>query len=141
MANPYLVIHGAGMQMRGKSQIDVFGPLTLPEYDAHIRDFAAEVGVEVDIYLSNAEGDVIDRLYRAHDEDCPGAIINPAGYTVGYPALYAAITQVRFPVYEVHMSNPAARGRVSEVAGAATGVITGFGIRGYLLALRGLTES
>ena len=141
MANPYLVIHGAGMQMRGKSQIDVFGPLTLPVYDAHIRDFAAEVGGDVDIYLSNAEGDVIDRLYRAHDEDCPGAIINPAGYTVGYPALYAAITQVRFPVYEVHMSNPAARGRVSEVAGAATGVITGFGIRGYLLALRGLTES
>lgn len=141
MAKPYLVIHGAGMQMRGKSQIEVFGPLTLPEYDAHIRDYAAGIGVEVDIYLSNSEGDVIDRLYRAHDEGCPGAMINPAGYTVGYPALCAAIIQVNFPVYEVHMSNPANRGRISEIAGAATGVITGFGIRGYLLALRGLAES
>ena len=140
MSHPYLIIHGAGMQMRGKSQLEIFGPLTLPEYDVHIQDYAQQLGVEVDIFMSNSEGDVIDRLYRAHDDDCPGAVINPAGYMNGYPALCAAISQVSFPVYEVHMSNPAARGRVSEIATAATGVITGFGIRGYLLALQGLSS-
>ena len=56
----------------------------------------------------------------------------------GYPALVAAIGQVSFPVWELHLSNPARRGRVSEVAGAAQGVITGFGIHGYELALRGI---
>ena len=139
MSQPYLVIHGAGMEMRGKSQLEIFGSMTLPEYDKHIRQYASELGVKVEIFHSNSEGVVIDRLYQAHDAGCPGAIINPAGYTVGYPALCAAITQVAFPVYELHMSNPAARGRVSEIAAAAKGVVTGFGIRGYLLALQGLT--
>ncbi len=105
-----LVIHGAGMQMRGKSGIETFGPMTLPQYDEKIRAFAAELGVEVEIFSSNSEGAIIDRLYAAHDAGFDGAIINPAGFTRGYPALNAAISQVKFPVVEVHISNPARRG-------------------------------
>ena len=67
-----------------------------------------------------------------------GAIINPAGYTVGHPALYAAIAQVSFPVWELHISNPAKRGRISEVAAVTQGVLTGFGIYGYYLAMQGV---
>ena len=141
MSQPYLVIHGAGMEMRGKSQIEVFGAMTLAEYDEHILRYAADLEVAVEIFHSNSEGAVIDRLYEAHDKNCPGAVINPAGFTVGYPALCAAIVQVAFPVFELHMSNPAARGRVSEIAAAVKGVISGFGIRGYQLALQGLKES
>ena len=134
-----LVIHGAGMSMRGKAQVDVFGPMTLPEYDDTIRKYAAALGVEVEIFHSNAEGQVIDRLYAAHDDPAiAGAVINPAGFTRGYPALVAAIGSVRFPTIEVHMSNPARRGTASEVATAARGAVTGFGIAGYDLALRGL---
>ena len=135
-----LVIHGAGMNMRGKSQIDVFGPMTLPDYDQHIRRYASELAVEVEIFHSNIEGEVINKLYAAHDGGVDAAIINPAGYTTGHPALAAAIGQVRFPVYELHISNPARRGRVSEVAPACRGVLTGFGILGYYLALRGIRE-
>ena len=135
-----LVIHGAGMNMRGKSQIDVFGPMTLPEYDQHIRRYASELGVEVEIFHSNIEGEVINKLYAAHDGGVDAAIINPAGYTTGHPALAAAIGQVRFPVFELHISNPARRGRVSEIAPACRGVLTGFGIFGYYLALRGVRE-
>lgn len=136
----YLIIHGAGMEMRGKAQIDVFGPMTLPEYDEHIRAYAEALGLSIEIFATNSEGALIDRLYQAHADECPGAIINPAGFTVGYPALCAAIAQVSFPVYELHMSNPAARGRLSEVGAVATGVITGFGIEGYRLALAGLSS-
>ena len=136
-----LVIHGAGMNMRGKSQIDVFGPMTLAEYDQHIRRYASELGVEVEIFHSNIEGEVINKLYAAHDGGVDAAIINPAGYTTGHPALAAAIGQVRFPVFELHISNPARRGRVSEIAPACRGVLTGFGILGYFLALRGIKES
>ena len=136
----FLVIHGAGMNMRGKSQIDVFGPMTLPEYDQHIRRYASELGVEVEIFHSNIEGEVINKLYAAHDGGVDAAIINPAGYTTGHPALAAAIGQVRFPVFELHISNPARRGRVSEIAPACRGVLTGFGIFGYYLALRGVRE-
>jgi 3-dehydroquinate dehydratase-2 len=134
-----LVIHGAGMSMRGKAQVDVFGPMTLPEYDAAIRGYATALGMEVEIYHSNLEGEVINRLYAAHDDTTiDAAIINPDGFTRGYPALVAAIGRVRYPTIEVHMSNPARRGTSSDVATASRGTVTGFGIVGYELALRGL---
>jgi len=136
-----LVIHGAGMNMRGKAQIDVFGTMKLPEYDRHIRKYASELGIKVEIFHSNIEGEVINRFYAAHDGGVDGAIINPAGFTTGHPALGAAIVQVKFPTIELHISNPARRGRVSEIATTTRGVVTGFGIFGYYLALRGIREN
>ncbi|MBI3918193.1 MAG: type II 3-dehydroquinate dehydratase [Betaproteobacteria bacterium] len=135
-----LIVHGAGMNMRGKVQTEIFGPMTLPEYDEHIRKYAGELGIEVDIFHSNVEGEVINRFYAAHDRGAHAAIINPAGFTRGYPALAAAIAQVKFPTIELHISNPARRGGVSEIAPVCRGVITGFGIFGYYLALRGLRD-
>lgn len=135
-----LVIHGAGMNMRGKSQVEIFGPMTLPEYDDRIRGFAERLGVEVEIFHSNIEGEVINRLYAAHDQGFTGAIINPAGFTRGYPALVAAIGNVGFPTIEVHISNPARRGTASDVAASCLGTVSGFGIAGYALALRGLRD-
>jgi 3-dehydroquinate dehydratase II len=135
-----LVIHGAGMNMRGKVQVDVFGAMTLPQYDEHIRRYARELGLDVEIFHSNIEGEVIDRLYDAHERDVDGAIINPAGYTTGHPALGAAIAQVKYPTIELHVSNPARRGAVSDIARVARGTIAGFGVFGYYMALRGLQD-
>jgi 3-dehydroquinate dehydratase-2 len=136
-----LVIHGAGMNMRGKVQTEIFGPMTLPQYDEHIRGYAAELGVEAEICHSNIEGEVINRLYAANDQGFDAAIFNPAGFSRGYPALVAAISQVKFPVIELHMSNPVRRGPVSETATVSQGMVTGFGILGYYLGLRGLRDT
>jgi 3-dehydroquinate dehydratase II len=140
MSMKILVIHGAGMNMRGKVQTEVFGTLTLPEYDVKIRAYAAALGMQVEIFHSNIEGEVINRLYAAHDERIDAAIINPDGFTRGYPALVTAIGRVTFPTIEVHISNPARRGTHSDIATASHGCIAGFGIVGYDLALRGLKE-
>jgi len=136
-----LVIHGAGMNMRGKVQTEIFGPMTLPEYDERIRGYANELGVEIEIFHSNIEGEVINRLYTANDQGFDAAIFNPAGFARGYPALVAAISQVKFPTIELHMSNPVRRGPVSETATVSQGMITGFGIVGYYLGLRGLRDT
>ena len=133
-----LIIHGAGMNMRGKVQTEIFGTMTLPEYDAHIRKYAEELGVEIDIFHSNIEGEVVNRLYAANDQGFDAAIFNPAGFSRGYPALVAAIGQVKFPTIEVHISNPVRRGPVSDTATVSRGMVTGFGVEGYYLALRGL---
>lgn len=138
MSKSILVIHGAGMNMRGIAQVEIFGPLTMPEYNQAITQFAADAGVELEIFHSNIEGEVVNKLYAAHDAGIDGAIINPAGFTTGYPSLCAAITQVSFPVYELHMTNPAVRGRISDVGRVTKGVVSGFGIQGYRLALDGL---
>jgi 3-dehydroquinate dehydratase-2 len=135
-----LIVHGAGMNMRGKTQIEIFGPMTLPEYDQHIRRYASELGMEVEILHSNIEGEVVNKFYEAHERGIDAAIINPAGYTTGYPALMAAISQVRFPTIELHISNPARRGRESEIARVSRGSVTGFGVFGYYIALRGIAE-
>ena len=135
-----LVIHGAGMNMRGKVQIDVFGPMTLPEYDQHIRKYAAELKIDIEIFHSNIEGEVINKLYEAHESGVDAAIINPAGYTTGHPALVAAISQVKFPTVELHVSNPARRGATSDIARACRGAIAGFGVFGYYMALRGVLD-
>jgi 3-dehydroquinate dehydratase-2 len=128
------------MNMRGKVQTDIFGTMTLPEYDEHIRKYAAELGLEVEIFHSNIEGEVINKFYEAHERGVAAALINPAGYTTGHPALVAAIAQVGFPTIEVHISNPARRGGVSDIARACRGTVTGFGIFGYYMALRGVCD-
>ena len=135
-----LVIHGAGMNMRGKIQTEIFGPMTLPEYDERIRGYAAELGIEIEIFHSNIEGEVINKLYDANDRGFDAALFNPAGFSSGYPALVAAIAQVGFPTIEVHISNPVRRGPVSETAKVSHGIVTGFGVAGYYLALRGLKD-
>src|ERR1700726_2563545 len=93
-----LIVHGAGMNMRGKVQTEIFGTMTLPEYDRHIGAYAADLGLEIDIFHSNIEGEVVNRLYAANDQGFDGALVNPAGFSRGYPALTAAISQVTFPV-------------------------------------------
>ena len=132
-----LIVHGAGMNMRGKVQTEIFGTMTLPEYDTHIRKYASDLGVEIDIFHSNIEGEVVNRLYAAN-EAFDGAIFNPAGFSRGYPALIAAIGQVKFPTIEVHISNPVRRGPVSDTASVSRGIVAGFGVEGYYLALRGV---
>ena len=132
-----LVVHGLGMNMRGKVLLERFGPSVLADYERKIAEFASDLGVDVETFASNIEGEVIDRFYEAHDGDIDAAVVNPAGYMMGYPGLVAAIGQVRFPTIEVHVSNPASRGAVSEIATACRGVVTGFGIFGYYLALMG----
>jgi 3-dehydroquinate dehydratase-2 len=135
-----LIIHGAGLNMRGKVQTEIFGPMTLPEYDERIRGYASELGVEIEIFHSNIEGEVINKLYEANDRGFDAALFNPAGFSRGYPALVAAISQVKFPTIELHISNPVRRGPLSDTAPVSQGMLTGFGIAGYSLALRGLRD-
>src|SRR5436190_2045760 len=135
-----LVIHGAGMNMRGKVQTEIFGPMTLPEYDQRIRGYAAELGLQVVIIHHNIDGEIVNQLYDAADRGIDAAIFNPAACGSGYPALVAAISQVKFPTIEVHISNPIRRGPASETARVSHGIVAGFGLTGYYLALRGVRD-
>ena len=135
-----LVIHGAGMNMRGKVQLEIFGPMTLPEYDERIRGYGKELGVDVEIFHSNVEGEIVNRLYAANDQGFDAAIFNPAAFGTGYPALVAALSQVKYQTTEVHISNPIRRGPASQTAAVSQSVVAGFGIAGYALALRGVRD-
>jgi 3-dehydroquinate dehydratase-2 len=135
-----LVIHGKGMEMRGKEKIEIFGTMTLPEYDEQIRKYAHELGIEVEIFHSNFEQEVVSKIEASPKNGADAIVINPAGYTTGHPALAAALAESRVPTVEVHVSNPARRGAVSEIARSTRCALAGYGVFGYYLALRGLLE-
>jgi 3-dehydroquinate dehydratase II len=130
-----LVIQGAGMNMRGKAEVEIFGPMTLEQLNNQIRGYAQELGVEVEFFHSNVEGEVCEALYAAHDGDVDVALINPAAYMRTTGPLPNAIHQVRFPVIEVHVSNPVSRGMASNILPMCKGSVTGFGPLSYKFAL------
>ena len=100
-----------------------------------MRGYAATLEIEVEPFHSNIEGEVATALYDAHDRDFDAAVINPAGFTTSASVLRNAINQVGFPVIEVHFTNPAVRGTVSNVLPVCKGSVYGFGVYGYYLAL------
>ena len=69
------------MNMRGKVQLETFGPMTLDELNEQILGYAEGLGMDIELMHSNIEGEVVNALYDAHDRDFDAALINPAGYT------------------------------------------------------------
>lgn len=131
-----LVIQGAGMNLRGKVQVEIFGTDTLEQINEQIRGYAASLGVEVKIVHSNIEGELVNALGDAWEDGYDACLINPAGFTAVNGPLRGAIQQIPMPVIEVHASNPTARGAVSAVLPVSKGCVYGFGVYGYYLALQ-----
>ena len=87
-----LVIQGAGMNMRGKVQVEIFGPNTLEQMNEQIRSYGESLGVDVKIVHSNVEGEVVNALYDAWEDGYDACLINPAGYTTVNGPLRGAIS-------------------------------------------------
>ena len=135
-----LVIQGAGMNMRGRAQIEIFGTTTLDEINEAVRRYAEELGVEVEIFHSNIEGEVVNALYAAHDGDVDAAVINPSGYTTGTGRSADGHNPGPLSCYRSPRVKPSARGVVSKVQPVCRGLVYGFGVFGYYLALRGAKD-
>ncbi len=137
-----LVIHGPNLNRLGRREPDIYGRHTLEDIDAEIIAAGKDSGVDVQIFQSNHEGELVDRIQQAAEE-VDGLIINPAAYTHTSVALRDALQMLAIPVIEVHLSNIYRREAFrhhSMTAAAATGQITGLGKNGYLLALEALVR-
>jgi 3-dehydroquinate dehydratase-2 len=137
-----LVLNGPNLNLLGKREPEIYGPLTLAQINRKIQQLAAELAVEVEIRQSNSEGELITWVQEA-PKQFGAIVINPAAYTHSSVALRDAITAAGIPTIEVHISNIYKREafrRRSYVAAAAVGQITGFGVQSYLLGLRAAVE-
>lgn len=135
-----LVIHGAGMERRGIDNIEIFGTMTMAQYGAAIERFATELAVNVEVFHAPDVDGLLARLKPGGGAAVNGVLINPASLTVGHPQVAEALRAMGLPVFEVHVSNPAARGIVSSIAPGATGAVTGFGVGSYRVAMQGLRD-
>ena len=136
-----LVLHGPNLNLLGTREPGVYGRLTLPEVDRLIREHGRRRGVRVECRQSNAEGELIGWLQGAEREGFAGVILNPGAFTHYSIALRDAVSAIRVPVVEVHLSNIHAREefrRHSVIAAVARGQIAGFGPQSYLLGLDAL---
>ncbi|HET6645463.1 MAG TPA: type II 3-dehydroquinate dehydratase [Fimbriimonadales bacterium] len=144
MAEPkrILVLHGPNMNLLGFREMNVYGAKPLEEMDADIKKRAESLNMEVRTLQSNSEGQIIDAIHE-HRSWASGIVINPGGLTHYSISLRDALTAVRLPVVEVHISNIFAREefrKQSVISPVCVGVISGFGGFGYELALNAIND-
>ena len=136
-----LVINGPNLNMLGRRDPRHYGGTTLSEIERTLQDKAGDLGLSVDLFQSNHEGAIIDRIQSS--SDASGIIINAGALTHYGLSLRDALVDAGLPVVEVHLSNIHAREefrRHSVVAPIAVGQIAGLGWRGYLYALEFLAH-
>lgn len=135
-----LVINGPNLNLLGTREPGVYGSTTLKDINARLEAVALELGVEVDFFQSNHEGELVDKIQEARDS-ADGVLINPGAYTHTSIAMRDGFASVLVPFVEVHLSNVHAREefrRRSYFSDLALGTVVGFGPNSYELGLRGL---
>jgi 3-dehydroquinate dehydratase-2 len=138
-----VVVNGPNLNLLGKREPHIYGTRSLDDLNTAVRDKASKLGVEVSLFQSNHEGEIIDFLQK----EAPGSagiVINPGAFSHYSLAIYDCLQALEVPVVEVHLSNIHAREEFrskSVTARAARGVITGLGFAGYDLALEYLMQA
>ena len=130
------IINGPNLASLGMREPEIYGCRSFESYLEDLRHLYPDA--TIDYYQSNHEGELIDALYRAEQVGASGVVLNAGGYTHTSVALLDAIRAVSIPVVEVHISSIFAREdyrRHSVIAPACRGMISGFGLESYRLAL------
>jgi 3-dehydroquinate dehydratase-2 len=137
------VVNGPNLNLLGRREPALYGSATLADAEARLRTVADELAVELRFAQHNGEGELIDTIHALAGV-AVGVVINAGAYSHSSLALRDALAGVGLPFVEVHVTNVYAREperRHSMLAAAAVGVVCGFGIFGYEMALRGLVRA
>ncbi|MFI0399157.1 MAG: type II 3-dehydroquinate dehydratase [Thiolinea sp.] len=142
-----LVLNGPNLNLLGQREPTQYGYTTLADVEKLCADTAKRLGFEVKCLQSNHEGVLLDAIHEAgrgvKDGSVLGVVMNPGAYTHTSIALHDAIKGAEVPLIEVHISNVHAREEFrhhSYVSPAAAGIVVGFGVDGYVLAIEGLVR-
>jgi len=139
MAQSILVLHGPNLNLLGTREPGIYGSLTLAQINDNLVALAGELGVGLQHWQGNHEGDLVDRIQAARQDGTDFIVINAAAYTHTSVAVRDALAAVSIPFIEVHLSNLYKREPFrhhSYLSDLAVGLISGLGADGYEAALR-----
>ncbi len=139
-----LVINGPNLNMLGIREPGIYGKETYEDLIRYLMDCAEELGCEIDIYQSNHEGDLVDKIQEAYFAGVEGIVINPAAYTHTSVAILDALKAVAIPAVEVHLSDVDSREDFRKLSYAGMACIKtykGLGFQGYRKAMEFLCKN
>jgi 3-dehydroquinate dehydratase-2 len=142
MPSSILLVNGPNLNTLGTREPHIYGHETLKEIESKCKQAAKKLGMSLDCFQSNHEGEIITKIQQAV-KGYQGIIINPGAYTHTSVAIMDALLLIKAPIIEVHLSNIFQRETFrheSYVSKVAKGVICGFGSNGYLMALSAMSE-
>ncbi|CEG58026.1 type II 3-dehydroquinate dehydratase [Legionella fallonii] len=138
-----LVLHGPNLNLLGTREPSIYGSESLNQINTNLVKMGNDAGLQLTCYQSNAESDLIQAIHQASTDKVHYIIFNPAAFTHTSVALRDALSAVAIPFIEVHISNIYSREAFrhhSYFSDIATGVISGFGVKGYGVALQAIID-
>ena len=137
-----LIINGVNMNMLGLRETEKYGTMTLKDLEKELYAFSFEIGIDIETFQSNFEGEIVEKIHQTKD-NFDGIVINAGAYTHTSVAIRDAISAVNIPTVEVHMTNIYKREEFrhhSYIAPVCIGQISGFGINSYKLGLKAVVD-
>lgn len=131
-----IIINGPNLNLLGKREPDIYGNISFEKFFSDLKDVYSDE-IQLSFFQSNIEGELIDKIQKV-GFSYHGIILNAGGYTHTSVAIRDAVAAVKTPVIEVHISNPHSREEfrhTSLISGVSKGIIAGFGLESYALAL------
>jgi 3-dehydroquinate dehydratase II len=143
MSHHILVLHGPNLNLLGTREPEVYGSTTLADIDASLKTLAEQAGAKLTSFQSNHEGALVDRIQATASDGTTHIVINAGAYTHTSVAIRDALSAVKHPVIEVHLSNVYRREPFrhhSYLSDMAVAVIAGLGAEGYRAAVRSILQ-
>ena len=135
-----IILNGPNLNLLGEREKEQYGTFTLKDIEEKCENFAKKLQINLDLYQSNIEGEIIEKIQNARNSQ-NGLIINAGGYTHTSVAIHDALKILKIPIIELHISNIYNREdfrHKSLISKVAKGVICGFGSNGYTMALEAM---
>ena len=137
-----IILNGPNLNLLGEREKSQYGSFTLKEIETNCKEFAIKNNIDLSMYQSNIEGELVEKIQNSRNEQ-QGLIINAGGYTHTSVAVHDALKILKIPIIELHISNIYNREEFrhkSLISKLAKGIICGFGADGYIMALNAMIK-
>ena len=142
MMNKIIILNGPNLNLLGEREKQKYGNISLKDVENNCKEFAKKNNIEISLFQSNIEGELVDKIQEARLK-YQGLIINAGGYTHTSVSIHDALKILKIPIIELHITNIYNREEFrhkSLISKAATGIICGFGTKGYIMALQAMED-